>query len=82
MKCPHCLVDFNDEQTRWSVGCSAETLSSRGTTHRFSSWTLRRRDQRWRLIAVKSTADVKDHHLYDVAIQSSPFSTQCNIVTS
>ena len=29
----------------------------------------RRRDQRWRLIEVKSTTDVKDHHLDDVAIQ-------------
>jgi predicted RecB family nuclease len=29
----------------------------------------RRPDQRWRLIEVKSTADVKDHHLGDVAIQ-------------
>lgn len=29
----------------------------------------RRRDQRWRLIEVKSTADLKDYHLDDVAIQ-------------
>src|SRR5258708_39272117 len=29
----------------------------------------RRRDQRWRLIEVKSTTDVKDHHLDDVAVQ-------------
>jgi len=29
----------------------------------------RRRDKRWRLIEVKSTTDVKDHHLDDVAIQ-------------
>jgi predicted RecB family nuclease len=29
----------------------------------------RRPDQRWRLIEVKSTTDVKDHHLSDVAIQ-------------
>jgi predicted RecB family nuclease len=29
----------------------------------------RRRGQRWRLIEVKSTTDVKDHHLDDVAIQ-------------
>jgi predicted RecB family nuclease len=29
----------------------------------------RRRDQRWRLIEVKSTTSVKDHHLDDVAIQ-------------
>ena len=29
----------------------------------------RRRDGRWRLIEVKSTADLKDHHLDDVAIQ-------------
>jgi len=29
----------------------------------------RRQDQRWRLIEVKSTTDVKDHHLDDVAIQ-------------
>ena len=29
----------------------------------------RRRDQRWRLIEVKSTTDVKNHHLADVAIQ-------------
>ena len=29
----------------------------------------RRRDGRWRLIEVKSTAQVKDHHLEDVAIQ-------------
>jgi predicted RecB family nuclease len=30
----------------------------------------RRRDNRWRLIEVKSTTDLKDHHLEDVAIQS------------
>src|SRR5271156_5281560 len=29
----------------------------------------RRRDGRWRLIEVKSTSDVKDHHIEDVAIQ-------------
>ncbi|MGH9739253.1 MAG: DUF2779 domain-containing protein [Candidatus Acidiferrales bacterium] len=29
----------------------------------------RRRDQRWRLIEVKSSTDVRDHHLEDVAIQ-------------
>jgi predicted RecB family nuclease len=29
----------------------------------------RRRDSRWRLIEVKSTTDVKDHHVGDVAIQ-------------
>jgi hypothetical protein len=29
----------------------------------------RRKDERWRLIEVKSTTDVKDHHLKDVAIQ-------------
>src|SRR5208282_3459266 len=29
----------------------------------------RRKDERWRLIEVKSTAEVKDHHLEDVAIQ-------------
>jgi hypothetical protein len=29
----------------------------------------RHQDQRWRLIEVKSTASVKDHHLADVAIQ-------------
>ena len=29
----------------------------------------RRRDQRWRLIEVKSTTDAKDYHLEDVAIQ-------------
>ncbi len=29
----------------------------------------RRRDERWRLIEVKSTTDVKDHHVGDVAIQ-------------
>lgn len=29
----------------------------------------RRRDGRWRLIEVKSTTDVKDHHLEDVAVQ-------------
>jgi predicted RecB family nuclease len=29
----------------------------------------RRRDQRWRLIEVKSTTDVRDHHVPDVAIQ-------------
>jgi hypothetical protein len=29
----------------------------------------RRQDQRWRLIEVKSTTDVKDHNLEDVAIQ-------------
>jgi predicted RecB family nuclease len=29
----------------------------------------RRRDGRWRLIEVKSTTDVRDHHLEDVAIQ-------------
>jgi len=30
----------------------------------------RRRDGRWRLIEVKSTVDLKDHHLEDVAIQA------------
>jgi hypothetical protein len=29
----------------------------------------RRKDERWRLIEVKSTTEVKDHHLEDVAIQ-------------
>ena len=29
----------------------------------------RRRDGRWRLIEVKSTTDVRDHHLEDVAVQ-------------
>jgi hypothetical protein len=29
----------------------------------------RRRDGRWRLIEVKSTTDVRDHHIVDVAIQ-------------
>ena len=29
----------------------------------------RRRDGRWRLIEVKSTTDIKDHHVDDVAIQ-------------
>lgn len=29
----------------------------------------RRRDERWQLIEVKSTTEVKDHHLEDVAIQ-------------
>ena len=29
----------------------------------------RRKDERWRLIEVKSTTDVKNHHLEDVAIQ-------------
>lgn len=29
----------------------------------------RRRDGRWRLIEVKSTSDVKDHHIEDVGIQ-------------
>lgn len=29
----------------------------------------RRRDQRWRLIEVKSSTDVRDHHLQDIAIQ-------------
>jgi predicted RecB family nuclease len=29
----------------------------------------RRKDERWRLIEVKSTTEVKDHHLDDVAIQ-------------
>jgi len=29
----------------------------------------RRKDGRWRLIEIKSTADVRDHHLDDVAIQ-------------
>jgi hypothetical protein len=29
----------------------------------------RRKDERWRLIEVKSTTDVKEHHLEDVAIQ-------------
>lgn len=29
----------------------------------------RRRDQRWRLIEVKSSTDVRDHHLADIAIQ-------------
>src|ERR1017187_227239 len=30
----------------------------------------RRKDKRWRLIEVKSTADLKEHHLDDVAIQT------------
>jgi predicted RecB family nuclease len=30
----------------------------------------RRNDNRWRLVEVKSTADLKEHHLEDVAIQS------------
>jgi hypothetical protein len=30
----------------------------------------RRRDGRWRLVEVKSTTDLKEHHLEDVAIQS------------
>lgn len=30
----------------------------------------RRKEHRWRLVEVKSTADLKDHHLQDVAIQS------------
>jgi hypothetical protein len=30
----------------------------------------RRKDNRWRLIEVKSTTDLKDHHLEDVAIQT------------
>jgi hypothetical protein len=30
----------------------------------------RRRDGRWRLVEVKSTSDLKDHHLEDVAIQA------------
>jgi Domain of unknown function(DUF2779) len=30
----------------------------------------RRRDNRWRLLEVKSTTDLKDHHLDDVGIQS------------
>jgi hypothetical protein len=30
----------------------------------------RRRDNRWRLLEVKSTTDLKEHHLDDVAIQS------------
>jgi predicted RecB family nuclease len=29
----------------------------------------RRKDERWRLIEVKSTTEVKDHHLKDIAIQ-------------
>jgi predicted RecB family nuclease len=29
----------------------------------------RRKDERWRLIEVKSTTEIKDHHLEDVAIQ-------------
>jgi len=29
----------------------------------------RRRDKRWRLIEVKSTTDVRDHHIPDIAIQ-------------
>jgi predicted RecB family nuclease len=29
----------------------------------------RRRDNRWRLLEVKSTADLKEYHLYDVGIQ-------------
>jgi predicted RecB family nuclease len=29
----------------------------------------RGQDQRWRLVEVKSTTDVKDHHLYDIGIQ-------------
>ena len=30
----------------------------------------RRKENLWRLVEVKSTADLKDHHLEDVAIQS------------
>jgi len=30
----------------------------------------RRRDGRWRLVEVKSTTDVKEHHLQDIAIQN------------
>ena len=29
----------------------------------------RRKENHWRLVEVKSTADLKDHHVEDVAIQ-------------
>lgn len=34
MKCPHCLIDFNDAQTRWSVALGADAENS---------WILTRR---------------------------------------
>lgn len=37
----------------------------------------RRRDVRWRLIEVKSTTEVKDHHLEDVAIQHRVVYSAC-----
>jgi predicted RecB family nuclease len=43
---------------------------------------LQRRDRkRWRLLEVKSTADLKDYHLYDVAIQSRVLS-RCGVQLS
>jgi predicted RecB family nuclease len=43
---------------------------------------LQRRDRkRWRLLEVKSTADLKDYHLYDVAIQSRVLS-RCKVQLS
>ena len=38
----------------------------------------RRKDKRWRLIEVKSTTDIKDHHIDDLAIQSRVVS-RCGI---
>jgi len=43
---------------------------------------LQRRDgKRWRLLEVKSTADLKDYHVYDVAIQSRVLS-RCGVKLS
>ena len=42
----------------------------------------RRRDGRWRLIEVKSTTDVRDHHLEDVAIQYRVVSRSLDLATA
>lgn len=42
----------------------------------------RRRDGRWRLIEVKSTTDVRDHHLEDVAIQYRVVSRSVDVATA
>jgi hypothetical protein len=42
----------------------------------------RRRDGRWRLIEVKSTTDVKDHHIEDVAIQYRVVSRSLDVATA
>lgn len=42
----------------------------------------RRRDGRWRLIEVKSTADLKDHHIEDVGIQYRVVSRSLDIASA